>query len=132
VVDTDEISRRSRRLRSISGHSRRSSHVHREQVEGVEVGPLPAEQQSLEIAPPPSVEADDFAIEHAVVCLHRVRQLLAEPRAVLERVPISGAQLAVMTVDVGERAETVVFHLEQPVGGSRKGSGMPTRGMGWN
>ena len=60
-------------------------------------------------------QADDLAVEHARLGAHRVRDLLAQHRKLFVDVAAAGHERAVVALDVGERAEPVVFQLEQPI-----------------
>jgi methionine-rich copper-binding protein CopC len=89
--------------------------VHCEQIERVEVRPLATEQQALEVAAAARIQADDLSVDHRVVRSDGVREFLTELRPVLEGVAVARHEVTVVSVDVGERSEAVVLHLEEPV-----------------
>jgi hypothetical protein len=64
--------------------------------------------------------------------LDRVGEFSAELRPVFEGVPVAQHEIAVVTVNVGERTKPVVLHLKEPIGmveGLRKArSGMGRSG----
>ena len=63
--------------------------IYSKQIKRVEVRLLATEQQAFEVAPPARVEAHDFPVDHCVVRLDGVGELLAELRPVLEGVPVA-------------------------------------------
>lgn len=84
------------------------------QIERLEVWPLAAEQQVLEIGAAAPIEADNLAIDHGVLRLDWVRTFLAQVRPLLECARYA-TQLAVMPIDVRQSARPVVLQLEAPV-----------------
>jgi len=90
--------------------------INRQQVEGVEAGPVSPEQQRLEVAPASPIEAHDLAIDDCVVRFDRVCKFLTELRPMLERVAVARAQLAMVARNVRQRPESVVLDLEEPIG----------------
>ena len=94
-----------------------------EQIERLEVWPLAAEQQVLEIAAAAPIEADDLAIDYGVLRLDWVRTIFTQLRPLLEGVAVTRPQLGVMPIDVRQSAKPVVLHIEEPVRGDRNGWG---------
>ena len=64
--------------------------VYCEQIDRIEVGPLAPEQQALEVAAPSRIQAHDLSVDHRIVRLDRVRELLTKVRPVLEGMPVAG------------------------------------------
>ena len=129
-VGGDGISPRSRRFRSVSGHSRQILTVDGEQIERVEVGPLAPEQQALEVAAPSRVQADDLSVYHGVVRSDRVRQFLTELRPVFEGVPVARHEVAVVSVSMWARARKPSCFTSKSQSGWSNGSGRRRSGMG--
>ena len=75
-----------------------------EQIEHHEARPLTTKHQVVEVAATVRLETDDLTIENGLIASNRVREFGAEiwPGLVFAAAPRD--QLAMMTVDVGERA----------------------------
>src|SRR4029434_3570787 len=82
-----------------------------EQIERHEVRPPAPEQQRIEPRLSVRAEAHDFAIENCVVAAYRVCEFTAQGRPMLKRVAVTGDELRVMAVDVGQTTKAVVLQL---------------------
>ena len=63
--------------------------VQHQQIERVEIRPLTAEHQPVEIRSAVRVQAADLSIEHRALAAHRVRHFLTKLRPGLERVAVA-------------------------------------------
>lgn len=87
-----------------------------EQIERHEVRPLATKHQVVEVAATIRLETNDLAIEDGRITSNGVRELGAEIRPRLVFAPAPRNQLALLAVDVGERAEAVPFHFHSQSG----------------
>lgn len=89
--------------------------VDREHVERHEVRPVPAEEQAVEHRAAIGRQANDLSIEHARLGTHRVRDFVVQHWKLLVDVPTTRHERALITIDLRERPEAVVFQLENPI-----------------
>jgi hypothetical protein len=97
---------------------RQASHIFAiqpEQIERHEVRPLATEHQVVEVTPAVRLKTNDLAVEDRLVAANSVRELRREvrPGPVFSAAPRN--ELALMSVDVGERAKAVPLHFVHPV-----------------
>jgi hypothetical protein len=103
--------------------------VQPQQVEGIEDGLALAGHQFVELAEAVAIEADDFAVPDSVLGGQFIERLLQAIEG-LEVIQIAGDQLAFAGLDVGDRAEAVVFEFEISSGSSKALAILVNR-MGW-
>jgi len=89
--------------------------VQPQQVEGIEDGLALAGHQFVKFAFTVTVETDDFAVQDGVLDGQFIERLLQVIEG-LEVIQVTGDQLAFAGLDVGDRAEAVVFEFENLVG----------------
>ena len=83
-------------------------------IERIEVWPLAPKEQLVEVRAAIRLQTANLPVEHGGP--DRVRDLLREPRLLLECVAITGDELAAMAAHMRERAEPVHLRLEDPIG----------------
>ena len=89
--------------------------VQPQQVKGIENGLALAGHQFVESADAIAIQADDFAVGDGVLDGQFIERLLQVIEG-LEVFQVAGDQLAFAGLDVGDRAEAVVFQFENVVG----------------
>jgi hypothetical protein len=89
--------------------------VRPQQVEGIEDGLALAGHQFVELADAVAIEADNFAVQDSVLDGQFLERLLQVIEG-LEVIQVARDQLAFASLDVGDRAEPIVFQFEDVVG----------------
>lgn len=77
--------------------------VDAEHIEGVEVWPLPPEQELLEVWAPVRLQAANLAIQHCRMRPDAVGDLLGQLWPLLKRVAVARDELAAMAADVRQK-----------------------------